>query len=175
MPPLVHNKILEVRYRWGGNPFISNNYFKTLASRPQYNLLAGIGLGLSPLLGDAFGRPLRRELQGDFTLQMKNWWNTSLPDSGPWFFRPMTVDGESVEKSLQPRWPCFQYNYEVEAYEKKKSFWSSALEEGCLKATIHQETGVQTGGPPIAASRIWGFSFYLPYELSFVKDFTVDA
>merc|ERR1711899_316653 len=44
MPPLVHNKILEVRYRWGGNPFISNNYFKTLASRPQYNLLAGIGL-----------------------------------------------------------------------------------------------------------------------------------
>ena len=177
--PEKHNKQLEIAYRWGGNPFLSNNYFKTLGSRPQYSLNSGIRFGgqtsLGPLVGDEHGRPLSREVQGDFSITMKNWWNTSHPDSGPWFFRPMTVDGKSVEKSLQPRWPCFQYNYEVEAYEKKKSFWSSALEEGCLNATINQETGVQTGGPPLAVSRIWGFSFYLPYELSFVKDFTVDA
>ena len=174
MPPLVHNKILEVRYRWGGNPFISNNYFKTLASRPQYNLLAGIGLGLSPLLGDAFGRPLRRELQGDFTLQMKNWWNTSLPDSGPWFFRPMTVDGETdLDESLQPQHPCFEYNFTAGLYERP---WHSRDAAVCDNATIDQETGVQIGGPrggryPQGMS----FAFYLPYEASFVKNFTVDA
>ena len=35
--------------------------------------------------------------------------------------------------------------------------------------------GVQTGGPPQASQRSWGFSCYLPYKLSFVKDFTVYA
>ena len=173
MPPLVHNKILEVRYRWGGNPFISNNYFRTLASRPQYNLYAGIGLGLQPLVGDAYGRPLRRELQGDFTLQMKNWWNTSHPDSGPWFFRPMTVNGETdLDEALQPRHPCFEYNSTAGLYERP---WHSKDEASCDNATINQETGVQTGGPAQKYPQFMSFAFYLPYEASFVKNFTVDA
>ena len=172
MPPLVHNKILEVRYRWGGNPFISNNYFRTLASRPQYNLHGGIGLGLLPLVGDAYGRPLRRELQGDFTLQMKNWWNTSHPDSGPWFFRPMTVNGETdLDEALQPRWPCFEYNSTAGLYERP---WY-AHDASCDSATINQETGVQTGGPAQKYPQMMSFAFYLPYEASFVKNFTIDA
>merc|ERR1712156_660442 len=65
MPPQKHNAQLEVSYRWGGNPFISNNYFKILGSRPQYSLQAGIRLGSqvsdSVLVGDEFGRPLTRE------------------------------------------------------------------------------------------------------------------
>ena len=31
-------------------------------------------------------------------------WNTSLPDSGPWFFRPMTVNADkSFNPDLLPR------------------------------------------------------------------------
>ena len=46
----------------------------------------------------------------------------------------------------------------------------------CLKATINQETGVQTGGPPVEYSKgTYSFAFYLPYEMGFVKNFTVDA
>ena len=180
--PEKHNKQLEISYKWGGSPFLSNNYFKTLGSRPQYSLANGIRFGgnkaTRPLVGDEYGRPLSREVQGDFSITMKNWWNTSHPDSGPWFFRPMTVHGKDVEKSLQPRWECFEYNYTAEAYERLtygQEVWYKGVNEGCLDATINQETGVQTGGPPKAAHRGHSFSFYLPYELSFVKDFTVDA
>jgi hypothetical protein len=74
----AHNKILGIHYRWGGSPFISNLFFKTLGSRPQYNL--GNGLSLKSywgeegvLLGDKFGRPLNRDIQGDFTLHTNNW------------------------------------------------------------------------------------------------------
>lgn len=122
LPPTKHNKQLQTQYRWAGNPFISNNYFRTLASKPQYNLYNGLTLGQplkhrDPLVGDALGRPLRREVQGDFCLPgMRNWWNTSIPDSGPWFFRPMTVDPlTDLEDEYQPRWPCFKYNFTTEA------------------------------------------------------------
>ena len=46
---------------------------------------------------------------------------------------------------------------------------------GCSDASINQETGVQTGGPAWTKKRSWSFTFYLPYELGFVKNFTVDA
>merc|ERR1712013_918756 len=86
LPPTIHNKQLQFQYRWAGNPFISNNYFRTLGSKPQYNLGSGLELGqplkqerAGILLGDALGRPLRREIQGDFCLpSMRNWWNTSI-------------------------------------------------------------------------------------------------
>merc|ERR1711936_1155265 len=97
--PNSKNKVLNIAYRWGGSPFLSNLYFKTLGGAPRYDMdnqlmlrtLVNNPLKLSdsPLLGDEFGRPLARELQGDFDVLMKNWWNTSLPDSGPWFFRPL--------------------------------------------------------------------------------------
>ena len=45
----------------------------------------------------------------------------------------------------------------------------------CEKADINEETGVQTGGPAQNSLRSWGFSFYLPYEIGFVKNFTVDS
>ena len=45
LPPTKHNKQLQTQYRWAGNPFISNNYFRTLASKPQYNLYNGLTLG----------------------------------------------------------------------------------------------------------------------------------
>ena len=31
LPPTKHNKQLQTQYRWAGNPFISNNYIRTLA------------------------------------------------------------------------------------------------------------------------------------------------
>ena len=175
--PEKHNRQLEISYRWGGNPFLSNNYYKTLGSRPQYNLGAGIRLGgqISDgiLVGDELGRPLIRDVQGDYQLTMKNWWNTSHPDSGPWFFRPMTVDTPTgIDTSLMPRISCFKYNYATEAYERVSNPW---IDELCQKAEINKETGVQTGGPPQTSSRSWGFSFYLPYEMGFVKNFTVDS
>ena len=40
-----HNKVLGMDYKWAGNPFISNLYFKTLASKPQYNLANGLAVG----------------------------------------------------------------------------------------------------------------------------------
>ena len=171
--PEKHNKQLEINYRWGGNPFLSNNYYKTLGSRPQYSLLGGIRLGHtesdSVLVGDEFGRPLTREVQGEFSITMRDWWNTSLPDSGPWFFRPMKPFAKTVESSLAPRWACFKYNYTTEVYDHLTS------REGCSEASIDQDTGVQTGGPPRIKKRSWGLSFYLPYEMGFVKNFTVDA
>ena len=170
--PEKHNKQLEVAYRWGGNPFLSNNYYKTLGGRPQYSLQAGIRFGShnsdSVLVGDEFGRPLTREVQGDFSITSGQWWNTSHPDSGPWFFRPMTTHGKDMDISLAARWPCFTYNYTTDTYERKDS-------GSCSEATINQTTGVQTGGPARTKKRSQSFAFYLPYELGFVKDFTVDA
>ena len=176
LPPTKHNKQLQTQYRWAGNPFISNNYFRTLASKPQYNLYNGLTLGQPLKHRDALGRPLRREVQGDFCLPgMRNWWNTSNPDSGPWFFRPMTVDPlTDLEDEYQPRWPCFKYNFTTEVYDKQTYIWPT--EDQCLNATIDPESGVQTGGPMWPKwQRHHSFTFYLPYEASFVMNFTVDA
>jgi hypothetical protein len=95
MTPQVHNGILEVSYRWAGGPFISNLYYKTLGSKPQYEIGAGLavnGDGRGVLVGDKAGQPLGRDIQGGMSLTWQNWWNTTLPDSGPWFFRPMTLN-----------------------------------------------------------------------------------
>merc|ERR1719209_2197485 len=116
MPPQKHNAQLEVSYRWGGNPFISNHYFKILGSRPQYSYLNGLGIPKGVLLGDEFGNPLSREVLGDFSITSGQWWNTSLPDSGPWFFRPMTTHGKDVDISLAPRVHCFEYNHTTASY-----------------------------------------------------------
>merc|ERR1711936_779602 len=175
----AHNKIIGVHYRWAGAPFISNLYFKTLGSRPQYNL--GMGLALKSLwgekgvlLGDKFGRPLNRDIQGDFTLHTNNWWNTSFQDSGPWFFRPMTVNADkSFNPDLLPRLACFSWNNGTGKFDKANT-WNP----GCKEATINEETGVQTGGPHYTSDLVgpssYSFTFYLPYEMSFVMDFTVD-
>merc|ERR1712013_515992 len=168
MPPQKHNAQLEVAYRWGGNPFISNNYFKILGSRPQYSYLNGLGIPKGVLLGDEFGNPLSREVLGDFSITSGQWWNTSLPDSGPWFFRPMTTHGKDVDISLAPRVHCFEYNHTTASYHHLDR-------NGCSEASIDPETGVQTGGPAWKKRRSQGFAFYLPYELGFVKNFTVDA
>ena len=58
----AHNKILQMEYRWAGNPFISNMYYKILASKPLYNLGAGLDVngGKGVLCGDKFGQPLNR-------------------------------------------------------------------------------------------------------------------
>merc|ERR1711962_1405455 len=169
--PEKHNKQLVISYRWGGNPFLSNNYFKILGSRPQYSYGNGLGLGgQGVLLGDEFGNPLSREVLGDFSITSGDWWNTSLPDSGPWFFRPMTTHGspKDVDVSLAPRKSCFRYNYTTASYHPLDR-------NGCSEASIDQETGVQTGGPARTKKRSWSFTFYLPYEIGFVKNFTVDA
>jgi len=175
----AHNKIIGVHYRWAGAPFISNLYFKTLGSRPQYNL--GMGLALKSLwgekgvlLGDKFGRPLNRDIQGDFTLHTNNWWNTSFQDSGPWFFRPMTVNADkSFNPDLLPRLACFSWNNGTGKFDKANT-WNP----GCKEATINEETGVQTGGPHYTSDLVgpssYSFTFYLPYEVSFVMNFTVD-
>ena len=85
----------------------------------------------------------------------------------------MTVDTPAgIDTSLMPRISCFKYNYATEAYERVSNPW---IDDLCQKAEINQETGVQTGGPPQTSSRSWGFSFYLPYEMGFVKNFTVDS
>ena len=64
-----------------------------LRKNPGLGLRQATNFGKSDkaLIGDQFGRPLVREVQGDFTINMKNWRNTNHPDSGPWFFQPMTV------------------------------------------------------------------------------------
>ena len=88
----------------------------------------------------------------------------------------MTVDTSSagMDDSLKPQLGCFKYNYTAEAYERVIRGWW--IDDLCQKADINQETGVQTGGPPGAfRGRSWGFLFYLPYEIGFVKNFTVDS
>merc|ERR1711951_92808 len=46
-------------------------------------------------------------IQGNFCLHANDWWNTSLPDSGPFFFRPMTTNAPgSYDEDLRPRYPC---------------------------------------------------------------------
>ena len=187
--PRSKNKVLGVAYRWGGAPFLSNMYFKTLGGAPRYEMGNHLELRVlndqkrmnrAPMLGDEFGRPLARELQDNFMLLMDNWWNTTLPDSGPWFFRPMkTKFSKKLESSLKPRKPCFAYNYATEAYEPldvSKEKGNPEYTTECLKATINQTTGVQMGGPPVESGKgLNSFAFYLPYEMGFVKNFTVDA
>ena len=40
--------------------------------------------------------------------------------------------------------------------------------------TIDEETGVQFGGPATTNKESYSFTFYFPYEMNFVMDFTVD-
>ena len=171
-----HNKVLGIEYRWAGSPFISNLYFKTLASKPQYNLGAGLSLndyhGDGVLAGDKFGRPLNRDVQGNFCLHTNDWWNTSLPDSGPFFFRPMTTNAPGTyDEDLRPRFPCFKWNKTTEIFDRNTEVPACLSEE----VTIDKETGVQYGGPAITHTQSWGFTFYLPYEMNFVKEFDVDS
>jgi len=161
-------------YKWPGNPFISNLYFKTLASKPQYNLANGLavgGNGWGVLAGDKFGRPLNRDVQGNFVLHTNNWWNTSLEDSGPWYFRPMTHNSPDwYDEDLRPRRPCFRWNYTTEMYDRMSA------PPGCLseQVTIDEQTGVQFGGPATTNKESYSLTFYFPYEMNFVMDFTVD-
>merc|ERR1712156_1212072 len=69
MPPQKHNAQLEVSYRWGGNPFISNNYFKILGSRPQYSYLNGLGLGGKGVLLGGEYRPRDRSPNGRTSME----------------------------------------------------------------------------------------------------------
>ena len=178
-----HDKVMGMTYTWAGNPFISNLYFKTLAGVPQFDL--GIGLwaegiaynpwggGLGVLVGDKWGRPLDRQMQGKFALHMNDWWNTSLPDSGPWFFRPMTVDSTAgYEEDLLPRQPCFHWNTTTKEYQRL----SPDLSPQCwlTEVSINETTGVQYGGPPLTVKQASSFTFFLPYEMNFVMDFDVD-
>ena len=80
----------------------------------------------------------------------------------------MTTHGKDVDISLAPRVHCFEYNYTTASYQPLDR-------NGCSEASIDPETGVQTGGPAWKKKRSQGFAFYLPYELGFVKNFTVDA
>ena len=142
-------------------------YYKTLGGAQRYEMGNQLELHTfvnnpkkmsdSPLLGDEFGRPHAQEMQGDFNILMRNWWNTTLPDSGPWFFRPLREKhSRRMDRSLKPRKPCFSYNYTSEAYERldvSKERGNPEYATECLKATINQETGVQTGGPPVEDSK----------------------
>merc|ERR1712218_713158 len=88
--------------------------------------------------GDKFGRPLNRDVQGNFCLHTNNWWNTSLEDSGPWYFRPMTRNAPNTyDEDLRPRRPCFRWNYTTEMYDRMSK------PEACLseEVTIDEETG----------------------------------
>ena len=80
----------------------------------------------------------------------------------------MTTHGKDVDISLAPRVHCFEYNHTTASYHHLDR-------NGCSEASIDPETGVQTGGPAWKKRRSQGFAFYLPYELGFVKNFTVDA
>jgi len=167
-----HNKILGMEYRWPGNPFLSNLYFKILASKPMYNLGAGLAVndhGQGVLAGDKFGRPLNRDIQGNFQFSCYEWWNTTLPDSGPCFFRPMTNNApwNYYDQDLLPRYPCFKWDYETDDYIRE----TSPPECSEDSVSIDRDTGVQYGGPPAFHTQSWSFTFFLPYEMNFVKDF----
>ena len=108
-------------------------------------LTAVWGGGLGVLVGDKLGRPLDRQMQGKFALHMNDWWNTSLPDSGPWFFRPMTVDSPAgYEEDLLPRQPCFNWNTTTKEYQRL----SPDLSPQCwlTEVSINETTGVRYGG-----------------------------
>ena len=136
-----------------------------------------------------------RDIQGDFQITAHSWWNTTREDSGPWFFRPMTINSPwnyPQGEDLLPRRPCFEWDYELDDY-KRLSSPSSCLDEatvtigkagiaaifkgGIIKVVFYldRETGVQYGGPRIAGSRSWSFTFFLPYEMNFMKDFSIEA
>jgi len=171
-----HNKILGMEYRWPGNPFLSNIYFKVMASWPLYNMEAGLAQsdGKGVLAGDKFGRPLNRDIQGNFQFSCTEWWNTTTrEDSGPCFFRPMTQNSPHnyPDPDLLPRQPCFKWDYELEDFVR--------LEEpsGCLdeSVTIDKDTGVQYGGPEHHNSQSWSFTFFMNYEMNFMKDFEIGS
>jgi len=171
-----HNKILGMEYKWPGNPFLSNIYFKIMASKPLYNMNAGLAVndhGQGVLAGDAYGRPLSRDIQGNFQISCYEWWNTTAEDSGPFFFRPMTFNAPPnvyPDEDLFPRIPCFKWDYDLEDYVREQEP-VQCLDEG---VTIDKETGVQLGGPPHHNWQSWSFTFFLTYEMNFMKEFTVD-
>ena len=95
-----------------------------------------------------------------------------MPDSGPFFFRPMTTNAPgSYDEDLRPRYPCFTWNYTTQMYDRNTEVPTCMSDD----VTIDHETGVQYGGPATSHYQSWAFTFYLPYEMNFVKDFSVDS
>jgi hypothetical protein len=171
-----HNKILGIEYRWAGNPFLSNMYFKILASRPLFDLEAGLAQssGKGVLAGDKFGQPLSRDVQGNFQFSCYEWWNTTTrDDSGPCFFRPMTTNAphSSPDWDLLPRIPCFKWDYDLEDFVRLDEPEYCADEN----ITIDRDTGVQYGGIAKHNSQSWAFTFFLNYEMNFMKDFEMGS
>ena len=85
---------------------------------------------------------------------------------------------EEIREKLQShqlhvRLACFKWNNGTGKFDKANTWY-----HGCEEATIDQETGVQKGGPYVTSDMVgkssYSFTFYLPYEMSFVMDFTVD-
>jgi len=180
LAPQHHNTNLKNQYRWPGNPFLSNMYHKALANRPLYMTGSWLNEGpwdaahTSTLIGDKDGNPIHGDIQGGLTFECKMFWNTSNPDSGPCFFRPLNVNLKGMSKDHPewlPRTECFKWDFDNSTYEKQ-----SGLE--CDTASIDPKTGVQKGGEP----NYWwnidrpshSLAFFLVFEANFVNNFTVD-
>jgi len=171
-----HNKILGIEYRWPGSPFLSNIYFKVMASWPLYNLEAGLSQsgGKGVLAGDKFGRPLNKDIQGNFQFTCTEWWNTTTrEDSGPCYFRPMTQNSPHSypDPDLIPRYPCFKWDYDLEDFVRLEE----PVECTDESVTIDRDTGVQYGGPEHHNSQSWSFTFFLNYEMNFIKNFEMGS
>ena len=75
--------------------------------------------------------------------------------------------------SYYVRLACFKWNNGTGKFDRTNTWWKE-----CKEATIDEESGVQTGGPHVNSDWVgnssYSFTFYLPYEMSFVMNFTVD-
>ena len=170
--PKGHNEIIAVKYRWAGNIYLSNMYYKLIAERPVYSTKQPLwfepersGESAFVSIGDVNGSPVSAY---GWKLWCKGMWDAPW-EGGPCYFRPTRNSCRSLADDSMVTLPCFSV---INGTFVKRNI------PCCRGATLDPVTHVQKGGckkrlwDSTRCSKTWNFLF--SYEMNFYHNFTVD-
>jgi len=177
-----HNYVQSNKYVWFGSAtdstigsdgtvkgLLSNIYYKYLNGEMYKRAGNGIGSRLerSYWVGDQLGRPVGGT---GWSLHCHGAWNTSTPEAGPCDFRPTHTGCKQNENP--------ESNMRIDCFDFVNGTFVRRPGDNCQDAELDLVRMVQTGGASVSWEELCkseGWTFGLPYEVSFVVDFTVDS
>ena len=176
--PHGHNCRIPEKYRWPGNPYLTNMYFKYIAGIPMYRRYNGLSEkpDIYHSYGDRYGNPGYPTL---LKLGCKNGYFSNMTKegapTGPCFWRPNSSGcnrpGEETTKG------CF-HHYDEEGNTVLK--YGKRDKNNVCPGTTFDENRIQTSAPNNfnvdSGNQLCGgeLSFLLTYEVNFAYDFQLD-
>ena len=172
-----HNCRIPAKYKWPGNPYLTNMYYKYIASIPIYRRYNGLSEkpDIFHTVGDRYGNPgfgplLRANCVSGWISNM-----TEGSATGPCFWRPnrsgCNRPGEETTKG------CF-HHYDEDGNTVLK--YGKTDKKNICPGTTFDENRIQTSAPNNfnvdSGNQLCGgeLSFLLTYEVNFAYDFQLD-